>query len=147
MLIHVRQGKGRKDRDVVLSPRLLDELRDYWRRANPRPKTYLFPGRGPHQSVDVPVQSKSVFDAVRQAAKRAGLDKHIHPHTLRHSFATHLLESGADLNTIQLLLSEGQDRARAVRRPVSPLSAIKDSQANESETPRRTGQARKQVAT
>jgi site-specific recombinase XerD len=147
MLIHVRQGKGRKDRDVVLSPRLLDELRDYWRRANPRPKTYLFPGRGPHQSVDVPVQSKSVFDAVRQAAKRAGLDKHVHPHTLRHSFATHLLESGADLNTIQLLLGEGQDRARAVRRPVSPLSAIKDSQANESETPRRTGQARKQVAT
>ena len=104
MLIHVRQGKGRKDRAVVLSPRLLDELRDYWRRANPRPKTYLFPGRGPHQSVDVHVLSKSVFDAVRQAAKRAGLDRHVHPHTLRHSFATHLLESGADLHTIQLLL-------------------------------------------
>jgi integrase/recombinase XerD len=110
MLIHVRQGKGRKDREVVLSPRLLDELRDYWRRANPQPRTYLFPGRGPHQSVDVPVQSKSVFDAVRQAAKRAGLNKHVHPHTLRHSFATHLLESGTDLHTIQLLLGHADLR-------------------------------------
>src|SRR5271169_5349298 len=55
MVIHVRQGKGRKDRDVMLSPRLLQELRDYWRSANPKPKTYLFPGKGPHAGVDVPV--------------------------------------------------------------------------------------------
>jgi site-specific recombinase XerD len=133
MLIHIRQGKGRKDREVVLSPRLLDELRDYWRRANPKPITYLFPGRGPHQSIDVPVQSKSIFDAVRQAAKRAGLDKHVHPHTLRHSFATHLLETGADLNTIQLLLGHADLRTtsrylhlseRHLRAAASPLDSL-----------------------
>jgi site-specific recombinase XerD len=104
MLIHIRQGKGRKDRDVMLSPRLLEELRDYWRRVQPKPKTYLFPSKDPHQKRDVPMQAKSVFDAVQQAARRAGIEKHVHPHTLRHSFATHLLESGADLRTIQLLL-------------------------------------------
>jgi len=104
MVIHVRQGKGRKDRDVMLSPRLLQELRDYWRAANPKPKTYLFPGKGTHLNDDLPVTSKSVWDAVHQAATRAGLDKRVHPHTLRHCFATHLLESGADLRTIQLLL-------------------------------------------
>jgi integrase/recombinase XerD len=133
MLIHVRQGKGRKDREVVLSPRLLDELRDYWRRADPKPRTYLFPGRGPHQSVDVPLLSKSVFNAVRQAAKRAGLNKHVHPHTLRHSFATHLLESGADLHTIQLLLGHADLRTtsrylhlsgRHLRAAVSPLDSL-----------------------
>jgi site-specific recombinase XerD len=104
MLIHIRQGKGRKDRDVMLSPRLLSELRDYYRQANPKPKTYLFPGKGPHSNGDVPIDSRSIFNAVQQAAKRAGLDKRVHPHTLRHCFATHLLESGADLHTIQLLL-------------------------------------------
>lgn len=104
MVIHVRQGKGRKDRDVMLSPRLLQELRDYWRSANPKPKTYLFPGKGTHPNSDLPITSKSVWDAVHKAATRAGLDKRVHPHTLRHCFATHLLESGADLRTIQLLL-------------------------------------------
>jgi site-specific recombinase XerD len=104
MLIHIHQGKGKKDRDVMLSPRLLLELRDYWRSANPKPKTYLFPGKGPHHNAYVPIDSRSVFDAVQQAAKRAGIDKRVHPHTLRHCFATHLLESGADLHTIQLLL-------------------------------------------
>ena len=104
MLIRIRQGKGRKDRDVMLSPKLLDELRDYWRSAEPKPKTYLFPGKGPNQNADVPMDARGVFDAVQQAAQRAGLEKHVHPHTLRHCFATHLLESGADLRTIQLLL-------------------------------------------
>jgi len=104
MLIRVRQGKGRKDRDVMLSPRLLQELRNYWRAANPKPKTYLFPGKGPHPSADVPIDSRSIFNAVQQAAQRAGIDKPVHPHTLRHCFATHLLESGADLRTIQVLL-------------------------------------------
>lgn len=104
MLIHIRQGKGRKDREVMLSPRLLEELRGYWRLVQPKPKTYLFPNKGPGQKGDRPMQAKSVFDAVRQAAQRAGIKKHVHPHTLRHSFATHLLESGADLRTIQLLM-------------------------------------------
>jgi integrase/recombinase XerD len=88
MLIHIRQGKGRKDRDVMLSPRLLEELRDYWRRVQPEPKTYLFPSKDPHQKRDVPMQAKSVFDAVQQAARRAGLEKHVHPHTLRHYAAS-----------------------------------------------------------
>ena len=104
MLIRIRQGKGKKDRNVMLSPRLLQELRDYWRSANPKPETYLFPSKGTHPNGDVPITSKSVWDAVQQAAVRAGLDKSVHPHTLRHCFATHLLESGADLRTIQLLL-------------------------------------------
>jgi len=88
----------------MLSPRLLQELRDYWRWANPKPKTYQFPAKGPHPNADVPIDSRSIFNAVQQAAKRAGIDKRVHPHTLRHCFATHLLESGADLRTIQLLL-------------------------------------------
>jgi len=104
MLVRIRQGKGRKDRDVMLSPKLLDELRDYWRPADSTPKTYLFPGKGPNQNADVPMDARTVFNAVQQAAQRAGLEKHVRPHTLRHCFATHLLESGADLRTIQLLL-------------------------------------------
>jgi integrase/recombinase XerD len=104
MLIRIRQGKGSKDRDVMLSPKLLEELREYWRSASPKPKTYLFPSKGTDPNGAVPMTSKSVWDAVQQAATRAGLDKHVRPHTLRHCFATHLLESGADLRTIQLLL-------------------------------------------
>jgi integrase/recombinase XerD len=133
MLIHVRQGKGRKDREIMLSPKLLAELREYWRQARPRTKTYLFPGKGRHQNGDVPMQAKSVFDAVRQAAKRAHIDKHVHPHTLRHSFATHLLESGAELRTIQLLLGHADLRTtsrylhlstRHLKAAPSPLDAL-----------------------
>jgi len=104
MLIHIRQGKGKKDRKVMLSAKLLDELRGYWRSLDPKPKTYLFPSKSISRNDDAPMTSKSVWDAVQQAARRAGLDKRVHPHTLRHCFATHLLEGGADLRTIQLLL-------------------------------------------
>ena len=83
MLIHIRQGKGRKDREVMLSPKLLQELRDYWRRADPKPKTHLFPGKGPHSNV--PIDSRSIFNAVQQAATRTGIEKRVHPHTLRHA--------------------------------------------------------------
>jgi integrase/recombinase XerD len=133
MLLRIRQGKGRKDRDVMLSPRLLQELRDYWRWANPKPKTYLFPGKGPHPNADVPIDSRSIFNAVQQAAKRAGIDKRVHPHTLRHCFATHLLESGADLRTIQLLLGHTDVKTtcrylhlseRHLRTTVSPLDSL-----------------------
>src|SRR5260370_13442441 len=86
------------------APRLLEELREYWRWANFKPKPYLFPGGGRAHATDVPMSAKSVFHAVKHAAQRAGLKKRVHPHTLRHCFATHLLESGADLRTIQLLL-------------------------------------------
>jgi integrase/recombinase XerD len=133
MLIHIRQGKGNKDRDVMLSPRLLEELRNYWRRANPKPKTHLFPGKGPHSTVEVPIDSRSIFNAVRQAAQRAGIDKHVHPHTLRHCFATHLLESGADLHTIQLLLGHADIKTtsrylhlseRHIKATASPLDSL-----------------------
>jgi site-specific recombinase XerD len=97
-LVVVRQGKGAKDRLVPLSPRLLEELRAYWRSRRPRP--WLFPGgrHGHHLSV------AGVQRVVRRAAQRAGLGKAISPHTLRHSYATHLLEAGCDLLTIQRLL-------------------------------------------
>jgi site-specific recombinase XerD len=98
MVLHVRQGKGDKDRDVMLSPRLLAVLRAYW--ATYRPKPYLFPGRQP----DRPVSPRTVQLVCERALAASGLSKHVHMHTLRHSFATHLLEAGTDLRTIQVLL-------------------------------------------
>ncbi len=101
MVVHIRGGKGRKDRDVMLSPALLEELRTYWRGLRRKPTLWLFPGN----SSNHPVTTKVLWTACQQAALRAGLEhKHIHPHTLRHCFATHLLEAGADLRTIQILL-------------------------------------------
>jgi integrase/recombinase XerD len=104
MVIRVRQAKGSKDRYVMLSPRLLILLRDYWR-ARRRRKDYkaspwLFPGNVPGQ----PLTAKAVYEACEAARIAAGLDKHVTVHTLRHSFATHLLEDGTDLRTIQILL-------------------------------------------
>jgi integrase/recombinase XerD len=101
MIVRVRGGKGRKDREIMLSPKLLDELRDHWRRY--KPKVWLFPGGRWHNS-QIPITTKVAWQACQQAAKRAGLEKKVHPHTLRHCFATHLLEAGADLRTIQMLL-------------------------------------------
>jgi integrase/recombinase XerD len=98
MVIHVRQGKAHKDRDVMLSPRLLAVLREYWKLQRPRP--YLFPGRHP----DRPISPRTVQMVCGRALKASGVGKHVHMHTLRHSFATHLLESGTDLRTIQVLL-------------------------------------------
>ena len=103
MVIHIQRGKGRKDRDIMLSPKLLEELRAHVRRLPRRPITWLFPGNYQH-SGDQPIDTKTVWHACKEAAKRAGIRKHVHPHTLRHSFATHLLEAGADLRTIQILL-------------------------------------------
>jgi integrase/recombinase XerD len=103
MVIHVKGGKGQKDREVMLSRKLLDELRLYWRSLRRKPKTWLFPGNRWH-TAEHPIDTKVVWQACRQAAVRAGLGAEIHPHTFRHCFATHLLEAGADLRTIQLLL-------------------------------------------
>jgi site-specific recombinase XerD len=103
MVIHVQSGKGRKDRDVMLSPKLLDELRKHWRRLPRKSSNWLFPGNRWH-TADHPIDTKTPRYACREAAQRAGLKKIIHPHTLRHCFATHLLEAGADLRTIQILL-------------------------------------------
>jgi site-specific recombinase XerD len=98
MVIRVRHGKGQKDRYVMLSPRLLEGLRAYWRAA--RPGDFLFPGA----AADRPLTTGSVRKVCYRARLAAGLDKHVTVHTLRHSFATHLLESGTDLRTIQVLL-------------------------------------------
>ena len=103
MVIHVRGGKGRKDRDVMLSPKLLEELRQHWQRLRRKTSDWLFPGNRWH-TANQPIDSKTLYHACQGAAKRAGLNQAIHPHTLRHCFATHLLEGGADLHTIQILL-------------------------------------------
>jgi len=102
MLVHIHEGKGKRDRNVPLSPKLLDALREYWRWM--KPVTYVFPGVVDGRRVDAPATDKIVWHACRVAAKRAGIAKRVHPHTLRHCFATHLLEGGADLRTIQILL-------------------------------------------
>ena len=102
MLIHIRQGKGGKDRDVPLSPKALETLREYWRWM--KPKTYLFPGTINGSRADKPITPKVLWEACREAAQRAGIPKAVRPHLLRHSFATHLVESGADLPTVQVLL-------------------------------------------
>src|SRR5215470_3228714 len=105
MVIRVRGGKWGKDRDVMLSSKLLEELRKHWRRLRVRrkPSDWLFPGNRWH-TADHPIDTKTPRYVCQQAAKRAGLKKAVHPHTLRHCFATHLLEAGTDLRTIQILL-------------------------------------------
>ena len=98
MVVRVEQGKGRKDRYVMLSPLLLEILRSYWMAV--RPKEWLFPGI--HD--DRPITKDAVEAACEKAHRFAGLSKPVTPHSLRHAFAVHLLESGTDLRTIQLLL-------------------------------------------
>jgi site-specific recombinase XerD len=105
MIIRVTQGKGAKDRDLPLTPELLETLRAYWRWR--KPKEYLFPSRGERKGADVPLSDKTVWQVCGDAAKKAGITKHVTPHTLRHSWATHLLEAGTDLRTIQMLLGHG----------------------------------------
>jgi len=137
MVVHVRQGKGNKDRDITLSPRLLEVLRAYWKWR--KPKTYLFPS--PYRSrSERPIDSKTVWHAVREAARRAGIQKKVSPHLLRHSWATHLLERGTDLKTIQMLLGHfdleattiylhlSQRHLQSVNNPIEalPISGLGD---------------------
>ena len=98
MVIRVEQGKGQKDRYVMLSPRLLDTLRSYWRAM--RPREWLFPGDHSGQ----PISRGAVAQICQKALRRCGLSKPVTPHGLRHAFAVHLLEAGTDVRTIQLLL-------------------------------------------
>ena len=132
MVIHVQGGKGRKDRDVMLSPKLLQELREHWQRLRRKPRVWLFPGHHDH-GADHPIDTKTVWQACQQAAQRAGLRKDVHPHTLRHCFATHLLEAGADLRTIQILLGHNDLKETArylhlsqrhLHAAASPLDAL-----------------------
>ncbi len=101
MIIRVVNGKGGKDRDLPMSPALLETLRAHWRWL--KSSTFLFPTRysGP---IEKPISDKAVWHVCIEAARHAGLRKRVTPHTLRHSWATHLLEGGTDLRTIQLLL-------------------------------------------
>jgi integrase/recombinase XerD len=101
MMIRVQCGKGGKDRDVPLSPKLLETLREYWRWM--KPQTYLFPSRFKAGS-ESHITTKGIFDICQTTARKAGITKAVGCHSFRHAFATHLLEAGADLSTIQLLL-------------------------------------------
>jgi site-specific recombinase XerD len=112
MIVHIRQGKGNRDRDVPLTPKLLETLREYWRWM--KPKTYLFPGMVKNWRADKPLTPKCVWLAIQNAAKKAGIKKRVSPHTMRHSFATHLLENGTDLRTIQMLMGHSDLRATSI---------------------------------
>jgi integrase/recombinase XerD len=130
MVIHVRQGKGNKDRDVTLSPRLLEVLRADWKWRKPR--VYLFPSLYRNRP-EQPITAKTIWYAVREAARRAGIQKKVSPHILRHSWATHLLERGTDLKAIQVLLGHvdlesttiylhlSQRHLQAVNNPIDAL--------------------------
>jgi site-specific recombinase XerD len=105
MMIRVERGKGGAGRDIPLSPALLETLREYW--SWKRPRTYLFASSESKRGKEQPISDKTVWIACGDAARRAGLRKRVTPHTLRHSWATHLLEAGTDLRTIQVLLGHG----------------------------------------
>jgi len=127
MVLRVVQGKGQKDRYVMLSPRLLEQLRVYWKQY--RPQHWLFPRESDQQAM----RKEAVERACRQACQRAGLQKRVTPHSLRHAFAVHLLEGGTDLRTIQLLLGHRSLNTtarylrmapQAVCRVISPLERL-----------------------
>src|SRR5215831_827225 len=124
MMIRIQQGKGRRDREVPLSPTLLATLRAYW--CWMKPRTFLFPGTVKGCRADVSITPNMVWLACREAAQAAGITKHLSPHTLRHSYASHLLEAGADLRTIQVLLGHSKLEHTLVYLHVSPkhLQAI-----------------------
>ncbi|HXC42659.1 MAG TPA: site-specific tyrosine recombinase/integron integrase [Candidatus Dormibacteraeota bacterium] len=126
-LLRVRQGKGGKDRQTLLPAKLLELLRCYWR--NQRPSGWLFPAADSAR----PITPKTIYMVCRTATRRAGISKPVHPHSLRHAFATHLLEAGVNLRTIQILLGHAnlETTARylhvadvAVRTTASPLDSL-----------------------
>ncbi len=128
MVIHIRQAKGGKDRYVMLSEQLLDILRDYWKHE--RPQHWLFPG----PDATRPLTTRSVQRACRRAADAADLDKNVTVHTLRHCFATHLLEQGVDIRIIQDLLGHrhintttryARVALNTIRQIESPLDTLK----------------------
>jgi integrase/recombinase XerD len=127
MLLKIEQGKGRKDRLAMLSPQLLELLRDWWRIA--RLPVWLFPGQDPVN----PLTTRQLNRAVHAAAQMAGIAKRVTPHTLRHSFATHLLEQNIDIRVIQVLLGHAKLETTAlytrvatntIRTVMSPLDRL-----------------------
>ena len=133
MVVHIHGGKGNRDRDVMLSQKLLDALRNYWRGLRRKPTEWLFPGNRWHTGSQ-PISTKVLWMACEHAATRAGFARmRIYPHLLRHCFATHLLEAGADLRTIQILLGHHDLKettiylhlsSRHLRATASPLDAL-----------------------
>ena len=128
MLIHVRDGKRGRDRYAMLPVRLLAVLREYFRQARPA-GPYLFPGQAPHR----PIWPSTVRDALEKALNKVGLKKRVTPHTMRHSFATHLLETGTDIRVIQALLGHASIQSTTrytqvstthVARVTSPLDLL-----------------------
>jgi integrase/recombinase XerD len=119
MMLRVEQGKGQRDRYVMLSPQLLQLLRDWWRAA--RPPVWLFPGQNPIN----PITPRQLNRAVTVAKDLAGISKRISPHTLRHSFATHLLEQGVDIRVIQVLLGHAKLETTALYTRVA-VSTVRD---------------------
>lgn len=118
MWITVKRAKGNKDRMTVLSPTLLDKLRTYFREY--RPQTFLFKGPG-----NKPYSASSILKLIARAAKKADTQKEVTPHMLRHSFATHLLEDGADLRFIQELLGHNIPKTTMIYTHVSSTSLDK----------------------
>jgi site-specific recombinase XerD len=119
MTLRVEQGKGQRDRYVMLSPQLLEWLRDWWRAA--RPQAWLFPGQNPVN----PMSARQLRRVVRETARTAGIAKRVSPHTLRHSFATHLLEQNVDIRVIQVLLGHAKLETTALYTRVA-VNTIRD---------------------
>ena len=119
MTLKVEQGKGQRDRYVMLSPQLLELLRDWWRAA--RPQVWLFPGQNPIN----PVTPRQLNRAVTAAKTLAGISKRVSPHTLRHSFATHLLEQGVDIRVVQVLLGHAKLETTALYTRVA-VNTVRD---------------------
>jgi site-specific recombinase XerD len=131
MVVRIRQGKGGKDREVPLSPKLLEQLRTYYRSLKRR-NGWMFPSLQARR-FEEPITQKAVWHACREATRRAGITKPVHPHTLRHSFATHLFDNGAELPVIQTLLGHADPRdtmiylhlaTRKLREAPNPLETL-----------------------
>src|SRR5690554_3808943 len=118
MLLHIRKSKGNKDRVVMLSPALLEDLRNYFKAYHP--KVYLFEGQSGGM-----YSEKSVQTVVKTAATKAGIQKPVTPHILRHSFATHLLENGTDIRYIQQLLGHGSVKTTEIYTHITDVAKLK----------------------
>lgn len=140
MVVRIRQGKGGKDREVPLSPKLYEQLRTYYRSVR-QWNGWMFPSLQTRRS-DQPITAKAVWHACREATLRAGITKPVHPHTLRHSFATELFDNGAELPVIQTLLGHADPRdtmiylhlaTRKLRTAPNPLETLPQSSGTDQE--------------